>query len=425
MTREINLNHICKVEGHAHLNLKIRKNKVQKCQLKATEGARFFEALVKGKKVEDVQEIVSRICGICSSAHTVCSIQALEEALGIKPTKQQQIIRELLMIGERVRSHSTHLYFMALPDYLGFSSALTMTKQHQDKINNALSLISIGNKIIEAVGGREIHPFLNIKEKIQKREKQKEQKAIEKLENEKQKIIKTIELFSSLKYPKLERDTEYLSLHNKNNYAIISGKIKSRSKAIRDDEYKKHLKENIKEYATSKFALKDGHPFVTGAIARINNNYHQLDKESWNYLKKLHTPFNNPFQNNIAQSIELLHMANRAKYLIRQLQDEETKQTKIRLKKGHAVSSCEAPRVTLFHEYKINNKGRISYCNIITPTVQNLNMMEKDIISYVNNLLYRKNKPTKKQIILEIEKLIRAYDPCFSCSTHFLKVNWE
>ncbi|MBM3234049.1 Ni/Fe hydrogenase subunit alpha [Candidatus Pacearchaeota archaeon] len=421
MAREINLNHICKVEGHANLSLKIENNRVEKCELKAVEGARFFEALVVGKKVKDVQEIVSRICGICSSAHSVACIQALEEAMGIKASRQQEIIRELLMIGERIRSHATHLYFLVLPDYYNISSALQLSEKNQDKIDDAVSLISLGNKIIEIVGGREIHPFLGIQDSIKKSIKENISRKIEEIEKKKEVIEKTINLFLSLKYPKLERKTDYLSLYNSENYATISGKIKSQSGMIIDDDYKKHLQENIREYATSKFALKDKKPYMVGAMARINNSYNQLDKETKKFLKTIKLPFNNPFQNNIAQAIELLHLANRAIKISSELETDEPEEIKI--KDGRGISAVEAPRGTLFHEYVIDKEGKISYCNIITPTVQNLNMMEQDIKMLVNFLLAKKSN--KEKIVLEIEKLIRAYDPCFSCSTHFLKVNWE
>ncbi len=192
MAGEINLNHICKIEGHAHLTLKIEKNKVKKCELKAAEGARFFEALVLGKKVKDIQEIVSRICGICSCAHSVCSIQALEEALSIIPNEQQKIIREMLMIGERIRSHITHLYFLSLPDYYNASSALNLGEKHKEKINDAISLITLGNKIVETFGGREIHPFLSIKEKFPEKNLNlilKELKEKKTIDNKNNKII--------------------------------------------------------------------------------------------------------------------------------------------------------------------------------------------------------------------------------------------
>lgn len=420
--KEITLNHICKIEGHASLDLKIKDGKVEKCELKASEGARFFEALVVGKKVEDIQEIVSRICGICSCAHTVCSIQALENALGITPSKTQKIIRELLTLGERIRSNSTHLYFLTLPDYLGFPGALSMAKKHEQEINDALQLITVGNKLIQTFGGREIHPFLKVKVNLPP--KTNTIKLLEKLKNSKETAVKAIKLFSSLNYPKLKRDTDYLSLTNK-SYANIEGNITSASGEINVKDYKQHITENIKEYATSKFGLFDGKTYCVGSIARINNNHNKLNLEEKRLIKqlKISLPMTSPYHNNIAQSIEILHAINRAIEIIEELKEEKIETNlKFKIKEGHGISAIEAPRGTLFHEYKIDKTGIITYCNIITPTVQNLNQMEIDITNTVNSLLTKNT--TKEKIVFEIEKLIRSYDPCFSCSTHFLKVKW-
>lgn len=421
MAREINLNHICKIEGHAHLHLKIEKNKVQECQLKAAEGARFFEALVLGKKVEDIQEVVSRICGICSCSHSVASIQALEEALKIKPTQEQKFIREILLLGERIRSHTTHLYFMSLPDYYNASSALTLPKEHKPKIMQALKIITLGNKIVEEFGGREMHPFLHLK---QAQPETNYQELISHLEQTKPFIIKTIKLFSSLKFSDLNRTTEYLSLHEENIYANISGKIYAGKDTFIDNNYKTHLKENIKEYATSKFVLHDKDSFLVGSLARLNNNYNQLDKETKQEFQKLNLklPLTNPHHNLIAQSLETLNATNRVIELLQSPPIANNQQPTTSSKAGTGVSAVEAPRGTLFHEYKVNKKGIIEYCNIITPTAQNLNQIESDIILLVNKLL--EEKISKEKIVKEIEKLIRAYDPCFSCSTHFLKVTW-
>jgi sulfhydrogenase subunit alpha len=427
MTKEINLNHITKIEGHANLTLKIENNKVIKCELKAMEGARFFEGLILNKNLEDIQEIVSRICGICSAAHSVCAIQALEEAIKIKPSKQQKIIRELLMIGERIRSHSTHLYFLSLPDYFDKESALDLGSEHKDKINNALSLITLGNRIVETFGGREMHPFLKIKEKLPELNTEK---ILHELSISKPKIIETIKLFEDLDYPKLERETDYLCLHEPDDYPAISGKIISNTGLFIDDDYDKHLKENIKEYATSKFVLKEGKAYMLGSIARINNNYMALDHESQHHLKEflikknLKFPLKNPHYNNFCQAIELLIMQKRAIKIIQDLPKnlDKVPDLKIKIKEGIGVSAVEAPRGTLFHEYKVDKTGKIIFCNIITPTAQNLNMIEADIIMLVNKLLA--NNETKEKITKELEKLIRSYDPCFSCSTHFLKVNW-
>lgn len=416
--KEINLNQICKIEGHASLTLKIENSKVKVCELSAAEGARFFEALVIGKEVEDVQEIVSRICGICSTAHSVCAIQALEKAIGIEPDESQKAIRELLMIGERIRSHATHLYFLALPDYYGLASALELSKNHKELVDDALAIIRVGNRIIKTLAGREIHPFLKISEPIKDIEGARD--VIAEIDAIKPIIIKTIKLFSSIKYPKLEREADYFSLYDGKNYTAISGKLKSFSGIIDNEDYAKHLKEDLKEYATAKFVLKDNQPFLTGAIARIKNNGKYLDAESRKFLDGIKFDMNNPFHNNIAQAIELLVMANKAKVFLSKIGSGESKNIKI--KPGHAVAAVEAPRGTLFHEYEISPEGKVTYCNIITPTAQNLNMMERDITTYVNQLLEKNTN--KDEIVHEVEKLIRSYDPCFSCSTHFLKVNW-
>jgi sulfhydrogenase subunit alpha len=425
MVKEINLNHICKIEGHAHLNLKIEKNKVIECQLKAAEGARFFEALVLGKKVEDIQEIVSRICGICSCSHSVASIQGLEEALGIKPTNQQRFIREMLLLGERIRSHATHLYFLSLPDFFGASSVLSLGKEHKSKIDDALLIVSTGNKIIEDFGGRDMHPFLKIREEMPE---MNYDEILKKLKDSKNVIKRTIDLFSKLDYPKIERDSDYLSLKRKDVYANISGNVSSMGELFNDNDYKKHLTENIKEYATSKFVLHDGKPYMLGSMARINNNNKQLGNQTKKVLKdtlnkmQLTLPLKNPYHNLVCQAIELFEAVNRVTYLIENRPTPKTPQ-KITIKEGSGVSAVEAPRGTLFHEYKIDKNGKITYCNIMTPTCQNLNMMEQDMTMLVNSLLA--TNTSKTEIVEKLEKLIRAYDPCFSCSTHFLKVNWD
>ncbi|MBR9705164.1 Ni/Fe hydrogenase subunit alpha [Candidatus Pacearchaeota archaeon] len=426
MTTEINLNHICKIEGHAHLSLKIENNIVKECKLKASEGARFFEGLVVGKNISDIQEIVSRICGICSSSHSVASIQALENAINIKPSKQQIIIREFLMIGERIRSHSTHLYFLALPDYFNKESALQMLPEHRETINDALALISLGNKIVETFGGREMHPFLEIKKEFPNEDLEKIK---EKLLKSKPLIIKTIELFKNLKIPEIKREINYLSLYDNNTYPDISGDIKSSNNEFSSKDYKKHLSESIKEYATSKFILMNNKPYMLGSMSRINNNNEFLDNETLEVLEntltdlKITLPLLNPFHNLLCQAIEILESTNKAIKLIEDLPKIKPEKRNFQIRKGTGVSAVEAPRGLLFHEYKIDKDGIITYCNIITPTVQNLNMIETDIIQLVNNLLKIKTK--KETIIKEIEKLIRAYDPCFSCSTHFLEVDWN
>lgn len=421
MVREIKIDHICKIEGHANLRLKIDRGKVTECYLEANEGARFFEALTIGKKIIDIQEIVSRICGICSAAHGIAAINALEKAMQIKTTEREEIIRELLLIGERIRSHATHIYFLVYPDYLR-CSALTLAQKQKQKIDDALALIKFGNKIVEKIGGREMHPFIHFNTKeIEAEDILNETKKI------KETAKKTIDLFASIDYPTFKRKTNFLCLRDDSEYSFFTGKIITENRVIEAEEYDKHIRENIKEYATSKFVLFDNSPYLTGAIVRLKINNDKLDDETkkiFNNIKRK-IDFDNPFHNTIAQAIEIHFCINRAESLLKKLEKMPPvkKEKELKIKKGKGISAVEAPRGTLFHEYSINEEGIIEYCNIITPTAQNLNQIEKEIANYTQEILPK--KIPRERIVLEIEKLIRSFDPCFSCSTHFLNVDWQ
>ncbi|MEM4330864.1 MAG: nickel-dependent hydrogenase large subunit [Candidatus Pacearchaeota archaeon] len=412
MVREINLNHLCKVEGHASVYIRIKKNRVETVELKAEEGARFFEGLLLGKKAEDVLEIVSRICGICSSSHTIAAANALERALGKKVFKKTKVIREMMLIGERIRSHATHLYFLILPDYLNWGNKL----RDNQRINEAIKLIRFGNKIIERIGGREIHPFIKKEEFLNLTDLEKEAKELRKIAE------RTVFLFNSLDYPEMERECEFLCLKKEGEYSFSEGELTSSDKRIKTSDYSRHLKENIKEYATSKFVLFDGRPYVCGASVRINNNFKEIDTRTKKIIRKnkIKIPIKNPFKNSIAQALEISICIEKFLQLTKMLKSLKEKEVVTNSFIGRGISAIEAPRGTLFHEYNVSKEGKIIYCNIITPTAQNLNQIEIDIKDYLNNLL--KRKCSKERIIKDIERLIRAYDPCFSCSTHFLKV---
>ncbi len=425
MSKKITLNHITKVEGHGSLNVEIERGKVKKCELMAIEGARFFEGLVKGKKYTELKEITSRICGICSCSHTLASISATENGLGVEVSEQVILLRELLAIGERIRSHATHLYFLALPDFTGHESAIAMAKNYKKEFARALKLVQLGNNIVEMIGGREMHPvspviggFTHIPDK------ESFQKILQRLKDSRDDAIRTAKLFSSIKVPSFERKTEYLSLKQTDAFPLNTGRIVS-TKGLNFDSksYTRFIQEYLEDYATSKFAVKKGKGYMIGALSRVNNNVKLLTKtaETLFMSKKLSTPIYNPFMNNLAQAVETVHWIERSIEILEQHSFKKEERSKIRLKAGRGVGVVEAPRGLLFHDYTYNSQGVLEKANIITPTAQNLRNMEDDIKAYLPTLLNKK----KEDIVLDIEKLIRAYDPCFSCSTHFLKVDWK
>jgi len=423
MSKSITLNHITKIEGHAKLVLGIKHGKVTRCELSAVEGSRYFEGLVRGRRFNEAHEITSRICGICSCAHVIAAISAVEDALGYRPTEQTETLRILLTLGERIRSHATHLYFLALPDYLGYESALAMASKFKPQLHNALNLMKTGNFIIKAIGGRDLHPVSATVGGWLKLPKKDDILQIKKmLIAVKKDAVKTCSLFSKLKYPNFKSSTECFSLVDKNGYAVLSGEFTSEKSSFRKNQYKDFVKEYHQPRSTSNFVVKEDHAYMVGALSRINNNHGKLSKDAGKILRslKLELPSKNPFHNILAQAIEMVHCIDEAIKICSELKISNEQVERLELKKGNGVGVIEVPRGTLWHEYTINDNGIITNANIITPTAQNLLNIQEDIRAFVPFVI----KKGKKSITLDVEKLIRSYDPCFSCSAHFLEVNW-
>jgi coenzyme F420-reducing hydrogenase alpha subunit len=423
-TKRITLNHITKIEGHASLTIKVEKGVVKEVDLFSEEGARFFEGLVVGRNYDDTVEMTSRICGICSTAHITAALKALERAMDVKPSKSSMLMRELLAIGERIRSHATHLYFLALPDYLGYESALAMAPKFKKEISDALDLMKLGNSIIEVFGGRQIHPVgaviggMTLTPKPKHLENLKEQ-----LKKAKEQSLRTLDLFAGLSYPNFERETEYFCLEPHGQMPMLTGHlIGSGGQKFDEKEYDKHFTEFMDTRGTSKNMVKKGKSYRVGALARLNLNPKMISARSQKVLKKHKRSFpsNNPFHTNIAQAVEIRYWINRAEQLLKHKWPETKEEFIVKPHAGQGVGAVEAPRGVLFHDYVVDKNGKVKKANIITPTVQNLRAMEDDIKEYLPSILHL----SKGDIALEIEKLIRSYDPCFSCSTHFLDIKW-
>ncbi|MBW3012072.1 Ni/Fe hydrogenase subunit alpha [Candidatus Woesearchaeota archaeon] len=423
MSKKIQLHHLTKIEGHANLTIRIDKGKVKKVSLNVVEGARFFEAIVRGRKFDEVSILTSRICGVCSPIHSITSILAVEDAFGVEPSKQTQLLRELLILGGIIQSHVMHLYFLALPDYKGYSDVISMASKYKNVVAKALQLKALGNDIIIAVGGREVHPFTCIPGGFSRMPDEKELKSLlKRLKAAKKDVIETAKMFNSLNYPKFERETQHFALQPK-EYGYLSGKIICVGKAcVPTVDYLTHFDERIKLGSTAKFVTADGKEYMVGSLPRINLNYDKLTKDA-KKLVNWKVPSYSPFLNNAAQGVELVHAVDRCIEILSSLKLKNENPKVIKPKAGRGIGVTEAPRGILFHDYTFDKNGFLTKANIITPTAQNLKNIELDIKAFLPHLL-GSNK-NRDQIIIEIEKLIRSYDPCISCSAHFLKVDWE
>lgn len=417
--KTIKLDHITKIEGHAKLTVKVENGKVSKVDISVFESARFFESLIKGRRFDEVPYLTSRICGVCSPAHLMASILAIEDAFKIEVSEQVKLLRELLVLGGIIQSHAVHLFFLVLPDYFGYGSAIDMSKGKPELISLGLKTKSIGTTITTAIGGRDYHPITAEVGGFSRIPTRRElDELLSKLINARDDFVKAAELFFKLDYPVLIRNVHYFALEKSNHYPIIEGKVSCfGTYCIENRDYLTYFREQTKRGSAAKFVLYQGKPFYVGARARMNLNYEFLSKGAQQYYVKS----DNPYMNNIAQATEMLHFIDRSIEIIKSLKLEPEAIPKIKPRAGRGVSATEAPRGLLFHDYEFDRRGYLKRANIITPTVLNLKSMEEDIKELLSKILYE----PKEKIINEIEKLVRAYDPCISCSAHFLEVDFQ
>jgi len=417
------------VEGHGSLVIDIKNRKVKDLRLNIFEGSRFFEPLLKGRGYDEVPEISSRICGICVIAHHLTAVKAVEKALGVTPSEQTIELRKLLDLAGLVQSHVLHLYFLALSDYLGYESTLAMIGEHPEVVKRALRMKKLANDASELIAGspmRQATPviggFTSLPTKHQL------EHLLRRMKDAKTDAIKTLDLFASLKVPEFERKVECFALAKEKTFAIYDGEQIASTEGLYFpvEEYQQHIKEFVVPYSTAKHSISvsTGESFLVGALARINVNKQHLSDGAKEAMDRIEVRFPNynPYMNNLAQALEIVHSIDQIVCTLEKLLDVGVKDEKpeVKVRAGEGVAATEAPRGTLYHHYKINNAGRVEYANIITPTAQNLKNMEEDLKAVVPQLL---DLP-KDEIVLNLEKLIRAYDPCISCSTHFLETKF-
>ncbi|MFH1545639.1 MAG: Ni/Fe hydrogenase subunit alpha [archaeon] len=419
---DLSLYGLTKVEGHSNLFLRVRKGVVEKAQLDITENARFFEEMVVGRSYKDIPTFTSRICGVCSTSYVSASVKAIEKAFGVETTEQTRLMQNLMLIGEIIRSHTLHLYFFSLPDYLGKDSILDFEEKHHEEIHRAIRIKKVASEIVKVFGGRAIHPVNATIGGFKVIPYQKQLNELyDHLKKARKDAVKCIELFNSFKY-ECVRPSTYISLVN-NDYSLNTGMVCSnKGMCIPEEEYLSNLREYVVSFSTAKFAKLFGEEFYVGALSRYNLMHKRIRKETRNELNRIGVKLKEqcPYANNLAQAVEILHFIDYAIDKIKDLKLREESIPPITPRKSVGIGVVEAPRGTLYHSYKFDEKGTVKECNLVVPTAQNVASIERDIKLFLPSLL----KKPKEEISLEMEKLIRAYDPCFSCSAHFLKVKW-
>jgi coenzyme F420-reducing hydrogenase alpha subunit len=426
MIQNIEVPALARVEGEGGLYIKTKDGKLEHVELNIYEPPRFFEGFLQGRYYQEVPDITARICGICPVAYQMSSVQALEAALGITISSEVQRLRRLLYCAEYIESHALHIYMLQGPDLLNHESALSLAEESPEVVRKALRLKKIGNDLLKAIGGRSVHPvnacvggFHRWPELYAIRQ------LIPDLDWARQAAIETVQFAAGLTYPEFEMDYEFVAITRPDEYAIYNGEVKSSKRDLIPLERfeRVYLESHVRHSTALHSHAADGKTYFVGPLARINLNYNQLRPIAREAAAEagVELPLRNPFKGLLARAIELVEVCDVAVELANTYTPSGPSRIIVPVHAGEGAGVSEAPRGLLYHRYVMDEQGMIRFARITPPTAQNFAQMEADLWQYAPRVL----EWPHEEATLACEHLVRSYDPCISCSTHFLKLKVE
>lgn len=425
----INVHHVTRVEGHGNIVVQANDGQIQEIQWQVPEAPRFFEAMVRGRSWEDIQTIVARICGICSVTHSLASIKAIEAAMEIEVSEQTDILRILTHYTEQIESHILHVGYLVAPDLLGQNSVIPLVSSHPDVVMNIIKIHRLGNTWMDILGGRMTHPITLQPGRMTRipteAELRRYKDELEDIIPELHKLADTL-LSIAGGFPDFDRDTEYIALTGPEHYTFYHGDIASTDtkERISVQNWETVTNEYVHPQSTAKWTKWHRESYAVGALARFNINGERLLPLARATAAKfgLKKGCCNPYFNNVAQLVEVVQVVEHSLQLIDKLLSRGLKaeNPKVTPRAGNGAGCVEAPRGILFHRYEFDSKGICQSGDICIPTGQNHANIQKDFEVLVPRFLDQ----GQEKLTLLMEMLVRAYDPCISCSTHYLDVKF-
>lgn len=423
--RTIQVTALSRVEGEGALHIVLRDNQIERAELNIYEPPRFFEAFLRGREIKEVPDITARICGICPVAYQMSSCHALEKALGLRITPEIRRLRRLLYCGEWIESHALHIYLLHAPDFLGYESSISLAADHREAVEKGLRLKKIGNHLLEILGGRAIHPINVTVGGFYRAPRKAALKAlIPDLEWGLQAAVETLHLVNTFSFPDLELDYEQVCIKHPNEYPLNEGNVVSSSGLnIPVEQYEQHFQERHMPQSTALHSvlMPGGKPYLVGPLARVNLCFDQLSPTAKREAEKIKysLPCRNNFKSIIARALELIAVYEEALAIVKDYQAEpQPSLVPYAPHPGEGCHATEAPRGLLYHRYRIGDDGLIAQAKIVPPTSQNQYRIEEDLMAYLPMIVAKSDA----EVTRRCEHLIRNYDPCISCATHFLKV---
>jgi coenzyme F420-reducing hydrogenase alpha subunit len=418
---------LARVEGEGAFYLRVRNGAVEEARLSIFEAPRFFEAFLRGRSLFEVPDIVARICGICPVAYQMSAVRAIEGALGVAPSAPIKKLRRLLYCGEWIESHALHVFLLHAPDFLGYPSAIEMARDHREVVERGLAMKKAGNTLIATLGGRAIHPVSPRVGGFSKVPRRAELQALRApLQRGLDGAIEAARWAASLPVPELEQDYVFVALDGGDAYPLEWGErivVGSRGEVPVEAFDQHFVEEQVPHSNALHCRLADGTPYLCGPLARINHHASKLHPVAAEALRAHgpSPPVKNPYRSIGARAIELVHAFAEALDLIDGYVEPDRPFVEVAPRAAVGAGATEAPRGLLWHRYAIGAGGLVEEARIVPPTSQNQARIEQDLVSLAPALLALPHEAAT----LRCEQLIRAYDPCISCATHFLRLTIE
>lgn len=425
--RIIRVRALTRVEGEGGLHIRLRDGAAPEVQLEIYEPPRLFEALLRGRRLEEASDINARICGICPVAYQMSTVHALEAALDVRCGELVRRLRRLLYCGEWIESHSLHVHLLHAPDFLGYDGVADMAAEHREAVERGLRLKKHGNQLIAALGGRAIHP-VNVAVGGFYRWPTRDELArlVPDFEWGLTAAVEAARWVAGFDFPALECPWECVALTHPDEYAMNEGRLgSSLGWSCETNDFERAFIETQVSHSTALHAHRaaTGQPYLCGAISRLNLNRDRLSPTARRLADELgwETPCHNPFRSVVARMLEVVHAYEEALEILRGYAPSGPPRVRCEYRTASGAAATEAPRGLLYHRYDVLADGSIAAAKIVPPTSQNQAQIEADLRAFVPTL---QPLPTD-QWPRECENLVRSYDPCISCATHFLRVTVE
>jgi len=421
-TQRFEVEGLTRVEGEGSLKLVVRDGEVTEARLGIFEAPRYFERLVQGRTPDEVLDIVARICGICPVAYQMSAVHAFEDAAGVEIDPAVRALRRLLYCGEWIESHALHVYFLHAPDFMGYASAIELARDHRVLVERALALKKAGNHLVALVGGRPIHPvsvrvggFYHVPTRSAMTAMRPELTAALDI------ALETVAVVAGLEPPVFEREPRLVSLRHPTDYPMNEGRIVSTDGLdLAPTDWEAAFEEDQVGWSNALQARTHaGEVYLLGPSSRITLAADQLHPRAAEALAATglaEAIRRNPFRSIVARAVELVHATALALDIIADYRPPERPSATWTPGPGAAAWATEAPRGLLFHRYELDEQGRVASARIVPPTSQNQAAIEADLSDFAPSVLDLPHEVATHRF----EQLIRSYDPCISCATHFL-----